>query len=288
MANALMDSWKDLLASASFAKKPGYRQPVMASRRLENATTIVREFLAAGLPLGVALAAVVNANAESELYEKAKAVPPEDSLGLFQINSLSGKRIFTGDRFDPLFNTRWMIEEYRAHENDTSQKDTSTGYMAKAESMVRALARDATLAELAGLFSFHMERPKDLKGQQAHREEMARKLFPTVADLPSSELDALVGGGGPTEAASDYLSSAKSWVSSFFEGPTTGKFTADSSKYALKSADGSVIAQGEVPAGSYVVLYDKKPLTEGGKAFRLDIVPGSTYTFDNFRLKITS
>ena len=57
--------------------------------RAKNATIIVREFLRAGLPFGIALAAVANAQHESKLSNQAmgdiNSSGRRESVGLFQL-----------------------------------------------------------------------------------------------------------------------------------------------------------------------------------------------------------
>jgi hypothetical protein len=152
--------------------------------QLANARVIVREFLAAGHPLQLALAAVVNAHAESGLNASI-AGDGGQSVGLFQINALKGKRTFTGDRKDPVYNTRWIINEVNTEgPKRTITKGGSSGQVFQGnQTLFQALQKGASVSELAGLFGAYIERPDRVVSEYSVRKASARKLFPTVADL---------------------------------------------------------------------------------------------------------
>jgi hypothetical protein len=161
--------------------------------RLQNAQIIVREFLAAGFPLQLALAAVVNAVKESGLNAAIKG-DSGHSVGLFQIHDLNGKRQFTGDRTDPVYNTRWIMGEVeregpkRKYTKGGPSGQTFTG----SETLYQAMERGASVAELAGLFGAYIERPDKVASEYSARKTLARTTFPIVADLPG----AVVGKAG--------------------------------------------------------------------------------------------
>jgi hypothetical protein len=187
-----------LLAAAPFGNNPAGRLASTAER-LNSARVIVREFQAARLPLSLALAAVVNADVESGLNPRASG-DGNKSIGLFQLHESGGGRgMSVAQRQDPTLNTRRIIAEFQAARGRTSGKNLAEGGATiPAESLNTALARGATVAELAGLFGFHVERPYDLKAALRDRPERARKLFPGVAALPGRAVDAgrMVAGGG--------------------------------------------------------------------------------------------
>jgi hypothetical protein len=295
-----MTDWHDLLTSSPLAKGTKMGDTVVSgARRLGNATTIVEEFLAAGLPLSLALAAVTNANAESRLNDAAVgdfADGEYHSKGLFQIQDLKGRRKFSGDRTDPVYATRWIIEETRAHEDDTHQKEYTTDAQVYAESIRSALNRGASTSELAGLFAFHVERPAQLEVKRQEREEMARKLFPTVADLPGPEVDKLGGVTAAQPEGPSFLSSVSSAIwqpveaaSSFFFPSGSGAATfriADGGNYKLEDASGKLYGAGEVPEGAYAVLYDGRPLkTAKGTPIKLNVLAGSTYEANKYTIR---
>jgi len=165
-------------------------------QKLRNTKIIIDEFIAAGFPFSLALAAVVNAAAESALNEMALAgAPGEDSVGLFQLNACcGGKGMSTAQRQDPVLNTRRIISELKAAINNTSGYDKSLGRTVPVESISSALRRHATVAELAGLFGFHVERPKALTASLTTRATLARQMFPTMANLPGHAVDAMYSG----------------------------------------------------------------------------------------------
>jgi hypothetical protein len=142
-------------------------------QKRRNAEIIVEEFQSARMPAGLALAAVVNALAESGLNEQAVG-DRGHSVGLFQLNDLKGKRPFDFDRTDPRKNTRWIAEEmarlWRA-------KGKIGNYTAP-ESMEEAFNRGASISEMAGLFTAVVERPNDVYGEMERRAALARSVLP--------------------------------------------------------------------------------------------------------------
>jgi hypothetical protein len=126
---------------------------------------IVREFLAAGLPVAVSLAAVANAYAESRLDPKAVGDSGR-SVGLFQINIVNGP--FDFDRTDPVGNIRWTIDETRR----------------RGGSVVALAHQGATVAVLTDRFASDVERCDwSVCGD---RESVARQLFGPLADVDTS------------------------------------------------------------------------------------------------------
>jgi hypothetical protein len=187
-----------LLAAAPLGNNPAGRLASVAER-LSSAKVIVREFQRAGLPLSLALAAVANADVESGLNPRATGDGGK-SVGLFQLHESGGGRgLSVAQRQDPTQNVRRIISEFQAARARTTGKNLAEGgATVGAESLNAALARGATVAELAGLFGFHVERPYDLKAALRERPERARKLFPGVAALPGRVVDAgrMASGGG--------------------------------------------------------------------------------------------
>ncbi len=124
---------------------------------------IVGAFLARGLSIRAAHAAVVNAYAESALNPAAVG-DSGHSVGLFQINDLSGRRSFNGDRKDPSYNISWILD------NEV---------MAAAGSRFRAMdAAGASLGDLVEAFCRDIERPFGPNGDAVKRRAYAVKLFP--------------------------------------------------------------------------------------------------------------
>lgn len=175
----------DLVANA-FARSAAKR---------ENAQIILDEFMVAGLPSGVALAAIVNAEAESGLNPLA-AGDGGHSIGLFQINDLRGTVKYDFDRTEPHANTRWIIKEY-------DRLDTKTGkignYTAN-RSLDQMYNDGATVADMAAEFAAIVERPKDIPGEQVKRRALARALFGGFAVIPAKNFE--YGGRSLTTALS--------------------------------------------------------------------------------------
>lgn len=164
-----------LLSSASFARLraswPAGNISIDGPGRLSNARIIVREFLAAGFDWKVSLAAVVNANAESSLDNKAIG-DGGASVGLFQLHERGGGRgMSVADRQDPVLNARRMVQETKAAWNAT---------YGNYRSLSSAVAAGAAVPELAGLFAVHVERPADKDGAYFARSASAKTLFPGV------------------------------------------------------------------------------------------------------------
>jgi len=163
MSTALDEA--DLWGAPDFNRPSRYEET--AEGRLNNAKIILYEFLDAELPLGIALAAVVNAKHESDLSNKA-AGDGGNSIGLFQINS-RWHPLTPEERKDPTINTRYIIKMVKRY-GGALTKEYNNG---------------ASVAELSVIFGRDIERPKN-KG--VGRDKTARELFPSFADLDSTTL----------------------------------------------------------------------------------------------------
>lgn len=153
----------------------------LSGDRLANATIILEEFRAAGLPDGLALAAIVNADAESRL--NARAIGDKGkSVGLFQLHEAGGGRgMSTAERQDPRLNTRRIIQEYKAARAKTVYLDSATDQRIAAESIDAAMARGATVAEVAGLWAAYVERPFAAQAERIARAARAYVVVPLLA-----------------------------------------------------------------------------------------------------------
>jgi hypothetical protein len=158
-------------------------QAALAPYQLVNARLILRQFILAGFPTGIALAAVVNSKAESNL--DANAIGDDGkSLGLFQLASFgAGKEMAMpliapgrpnpqDPRFNATANTARIIAEVRTHGGPLSA----------------AYQSGASIAELAAIYSRDIERPGDKLGEMERRRSSARKMFPGIANLPANML----------------------------------------------------------------------------------------------------
>jgi len=103
--------------------------------QLQNARIIESQFYWAGLPAGLAAAAIANAWHESRLNERAfKGTGGEESAGLFQLNAVRG--LGTGmtleERFDPVINTQRVIKEIKSQRLDElAKQNPSVPYLAQ-------------------------------------------------------------------------------------------------------------------------------------------------------------
>ncbi len=143
-----------------------------ASERVENATITVNQWLTAGYPMGVALAALVNADYESRTSNKATG-DSGNSFGLYQLHVRgAGKGMTEAQMRDPVQNTLAIMRDYASGNGDPVDSAMRSG---------------ATLAQMAGLFGKYVERPAN-KDVVELRTAYARKLFPEIADVPGKEL----------------------------------------------------------------------------------------------------
>ena len=147
--------------------------------RAKNATIIVREFLRAGLPFGIALAAVANAQHESKLSNQAmgdiNSSGRRESVGLFQLrwsdeNRGAGVGMSDKQRMNPVKNTRRIIQEVRDYGN---------------RGLFQAYANGSSVGELAIIFGRDIERPAN---RGVGRDKTARKIFGNLADVPANQL----------------------------------------------------------------------------------------------------
>ena len=163
--------------SSRYDLEAGLSSVQSIAQRVKNANLIVAEFMRRGYPLGIALAAVVNARHESDLSNYA-AGDSGRSIGLFQLyDSGAGKGMTIEERQDPYNNTKRIIEETDIY-GKRSYSDGRTNLMT-------AYANGASIAELAVIFGRDIERPAN-KG--VGRDKTARSLFPMIADLPAKHL----------------------------------------------------------------------------------------------------
>ena len=152
----------------------------LTAQQQEMADLIQREFLAAGFSAGVGIAAVVNAYAESRLNPLAASSPPEDSVGIFQLNAAGvGRGMTREERQDPLINIRKMAD------------------YAKSERRFMGVASDpeATLHDLTRAFTVYLERPANPEAKGEQRAALAAQMFPEAYKVSGSAL-ARMGSGG--------------------------------------------------------------------------------------------
>jgi len=169
----------------------------LSASQLGNAKLIVRQFMLAGYPAGIALAAVVNAKAESNLDARAVAGEPKGgySVGLFQLydrGAGKGMAVSPGKpppshdpRFDPRRNTARIIQEVRSPYG---------------KQLLAAYQQGASVAQLAGIFARDIERPANAAVRAKEREDLTRRMFGSLADMPANRLGAGPGVGSVAQA----------------------------------------------------------------------------------------
>ena len=136
------------------------------SERIRNAEASLSVWLRGGYPLGVALAAIVNADYESKLSNKATN---GNALGLYQLMPHHG--LSAEEYRNPAANTRAIILDFTRSGGPVMSAYNSGG----------------SLAQLSGLFGKYVERtgnPKVLELRSAY----ARRLFPEYADVEAKRL----------------------------------------------------------------------------------------------------
>ncbi len=137
--------------------------------RIKNSRIIISMFRAAGYPIGVALAALVNARHESDLSNYAIGDSGQ-SVGLFQLYDRgAGAGMTIEERQNPRANTKRIIQETRDYGSN----------------LMTAYRNGASVAELSLIFGRDIERPKN-KGEG--RDITARQLLGPLADVPANRL----------------------------------------------------------------------------------------------------
>ena len=142
------------------------------TERMKNATSIFKAFKKQGYSDGIAMAAIVNADYESKLSNKAVG-DSGNSVGLFQVHKIHGMSV--KDRMNPTKNIRFILEDFRKNGLKIVDMDQ----------------KGATIAVLSGQFGHDIERPKDRVGALTKRASYARSLFPGLANRSSSEIEVL-------------------------------------------------------------------------------------------------
>lgn len=144
---------------------PAY-QSKLSAKQLEMVGVIDREFAAAGLPFSVACAALVNAMAESGLNPNAAGDCGGGkcrSIGLFQLHEAGGGHDMTvAARKDPATNAQRIISIVKGSFGKDLRK--------------RAF-ENASVPELAAIFSRDIERPADKAGAMTKRSALAVSMF---------------------------------------------------------------------------------------------------------------
>jgi len=138
--------------------------------RLANANRIFKAFKRAGWSDGVALAAIVNADYESKLSNKAIG-DSGSSVGLFQVHKVHGMSV--SDRMNPTKNINFILADIAKNGHKIVLMDKN----------------HATVAVLAGQFGHDIERPRDRVGALTKRAVYAQSLFPMVANKTSAQIE---------------------------------------------------------------------------------------------------
>jgi len=125
------------------------------------AHSILDSFATAGFGLIQQVAALANAIAESSLQPAKCSPPPEDSVGLFQLNRKNGSGVGyeVVQLQDPKFNIQIVID---------------------AVSKISAFKTASSLDDAVSVFVRNFERPKNVDAEVVLRQRIARSLFPTA------------------------------------------------------------------------------------------------------------
>ena len=159
--SSINKTWK----SSTIPRTTGYK-------RVSNANISANEWLQAGYPMAVTLAAIVNADYESRLSNLATGDNGK-SFGLYQLHvNGAGKGMSEADMRDASLNTRAIMADYASGNGDPVDSAYRSG---------------ATLAQLAGLFGKYVERPKNPDVIEL-RAAYARHLFPSIANTDGLKL----------------------------------------------------------------------------------------------------
>jgi hypothetical protein len=165
-------------------------QAPLTQEMKESALLILQRFNAAGLSSGIALGAVVNAYAESQLdplvcfgrtpWGPDRAFGPidseENSCGLFQLNAAKnalGAGMSVEARQNANLNIGRVIEEVKGPGGTALRL---------------ASADNAPLGRLVYLFTVDIEKPQAAEHKGDTRAELARSWWPDLVDVSSSQL----------------------------------------------------------------------------------------------------
>jgi hypothetical protein len=153
------------------------------SEQTKNAYTIYREFakaypdLAGGTAL--AMAAVVNAKAESNLKNVKTGIAGENSVGLFQLNENNphGAALMGlwDRRYNAAANTRGIIK---------SLEDSGGPVFS-------AINDNANVPTISDRFRVYVERPANATQRGRETANLARSLFPSYSTTPAKSLPKL-------------------------------------------------------------------------------------------------
>ena len=148
----------------------------VGTQKREMAGIILDVFLVGGFPAGVALAAIINAEAESGLNPNAVG-DNGHSVGLFQLNDIGGKLTFDFDRKDPYANAKAILREFER----LYAKKGKIGNYTTPISLHDMIKGNTSVGAFAGRFAAIVERPADIPGEMAKREQLAFTRFGTDA-----------------------------------------------------------------------------------------------------------
>lgn len=165
---ALLSGGGTPVADSVADKWIGDSQAAPRALRRKAMRAVEREFRAAGIVYPPAIAAaLVNAKAESGLNPLAIG-DSGASVGMFQLNKWGAGHDMTVEaRQDPAVNAQTMLQRE---------------VLAKTGRRFReAIERRADVGELAYLFCYDLERPKNREGDAKERAALARAMFPQYA-----------------------------------------------------------------------------------------------------------
>jgi len=141
------------------------------AERVSNATISANEWLESGYPMAVVLAALVNADYESRMSNRATG-DNGNAIGLYQLSKTgAGKGMSESDMRNPSLNTRALMKDFKF----------------SGEPVMSAYRAGSSVAQLSGLFGKYVERTAN-KNVIELRGAYARSLFPSIANIEGLKL----------------------------------------------------------------------------------------------------
>ena len=210
------------------------------SVKLGNVQIIFDEFAASSQPVGFAIAAAANALAESGWNAGAKNLVGRDrSYGLFQINTLAPhwKKYSPSFLVNPRNNTRLILD---------------VELLAGAGNRMRRMyEQGSSSSQLTAAFTEDIERPSNASSKGQQRAAMARKLFPSLANLEAKSLG-IMGQTSWVPGFPSFPSLPSFDFMSYFK-PRPGNWTNNSKFVARIQTDEGPMGPGQIPPGVYTL-----------------------------------
>lgn len=262
---------------------PSLMPPRVLLEQQRMAARILEQLADEGIPTGIALAALVNALAESQLDPLAlsgvqnwvrprpdprRYDPTKIAVGLFQLHGspvAAGKGLSIRDRFDPRVQTRRIADVLHRRFLVPNTDPTR---------LWKAQEEGADIRTLSRLFSLDIERPGGGAQEADRRAEIAESLFPVMSYTRANQLPDIRDAPlyEPIQSSLSWVTEqGKNLLGQFF-GPQepTGQVVGPR-EAALQDGTGKVVPLGTVPAGRYTLLWLGRPLGP------IEVQPHQTY-----------